>query len=275
MEGQGAGSLDVLVGVSSYLDRRQRGARDGELLHLSKTGRVHWRFKFDDVLDVPGERFGGPWGLTDWSVGPASASQRIAVAAHHETWWPSMATVIDADAKRLATFVNPGWIESLLWIDERRLAAAGFANQPDAAMMAIVDTHEPQTVAPGTSGTPFACTSCAGVAPLLYVTFPRSELNRLTAGRFNRARIVRQNDRFVVTTVELAGEPVSATAIYEFDTGFQLISARYDDAYWTLHQQMEREGRLTHTRASCPQANGPVGMQRWQSERWVPLTPLR
>jgi hypothetical protein len=272
VEGQGAGALDVLVGVSSYLDRRQRGARNGELLHLSKTGRVHWRFGFDDVLEFPGERFQGPWGLTDWSVSPASASPRIAVAAHHETWWPSMATVIDADARRLATFVNPGWIESLLWIDERRLAAAGFANQRDAAMLAIVDTHEPQSVAPGTSGTPFACTSCSGPAPLMYVTFPRSELNQLTAGRFNRARIVRQNDRFVVTTVELAGDPVSATAIYEFDTEFRLISARYDDVYWTLHQQLEREGRLAHTRARCPQANGPVGMQVWHADRWVPLT---
>lgn len=272
---QGAGALEVLVGVSSYLDRRQRGARNGELLHLSKSGRMRWRFGFNDVLEFPGESFEGPWGLTDWSVGPPSASPRVAVAAHHETWWPSLATVIDTNARRVATFVNPGWIESLLWIDERRLAAAGFANQPDAAMLAIVDSHEPRSVAPGTSGTAFECLSCTGPSPLMYVTFPRSELNQLTAGRFNRARVVRQNDRFVVTTVEFAGDPVSATAIYEFDSAFRLLSARYDDVYWTLHQQLEREGRLEHARADCPQARGPVGMQMWQTDRWVPLTPLR
>lgn len=275
VERRSDGTLEVLVGVSSYLDRQGRGARSGELLHLSTDGRVRWRFGFEDVLEFPGERFDGPWGLTDWSVGPASAPARIAVAAHHETWWPSIATVLDAEARRVATFVNPGWIESLLWIDDRRLAVAGFSNPADAAMFAVVDTSVPHSVAPGTAGTPFACLSCAGPTPPLYVTLPRSELNRLTAGRFNRARVVRHLDRFEVTTVELAGDPVSATAIYEFDATLRLTSARYDDVYWTWHQQFEREGRLTHSRDTCPEKNGPVGMQAWEGTRWVPLTSLR
>lgn len=269
------GVRDVLVGVSTYIDHAHRTPRSGELINLSTEGRVLWRFTFDDVIAFRDERFDGPWGVTDWNIGPAASPARIAVAAHHHTWWASMAVVLDHRGQRVSTFINPGWIEWLLWLDADRLAASGFNNAQNAAIVSVIDVTRPHSVAPGSGGTPYACVSCAGVTPLYYATFPRSEINILTAGRFNRARVSREQDRIIVRTVEIDGNPLSATAIYEFDQDMRLRSARYDDVYWTWHERLEREGRLTHAREACPERDGPREIRVWADAGWQTIAPPR
>lgn len=274
-DADGDGTRDVLLGISTYVDLHHRAARTGELINISGDGDVRWRFTFDDVLTFREERFDGPWGLTDWSLSPGSAPARIAIAAHHHTWWASMASVLDHRGQRLRTFVHPGWIESLLWLDEGRVALAGFTNARDAAMLAVVDVEQPDARAPGTEGTPFECLSCATGTPAFYATFGRSELNSVHGGRFNRARVSRQNGRIVVRTVEVAGDPLSATAIYEFDSALRLLRARYDDLYWTMHARFEREGRVTHTRETCPERDGPADVHVWSDAGWRRVTTAR
>lgn len=267
------GLRDVLVGISSYVDHPHRAARSGELINLSADGRIHWRFRFDDAIAFRDERFDGPWSVSDWTIEPASAPARIAVAAHHHTWWASLAAVLDHDGRRVATFVNPGWIEGLLWIDARRLAASGFNNARNAAMLALVDASQARSGAPGSEGTPYDCGSCGDGAVLFYATFPRSELNLLTGARFNRARVSREEDRIIVRTLEIDDEPLVATAIYTFDKDLRLQSAQYEDAYWTIHERLAREGRLTHTRASCPEQKGPREIAIWSGTGWQPMAP--
>ena len=267
------GVRDVLVGISSYVDHPHRAARSGELINLSADGRLRWRFGFDDAIAFRDERFDGPWSLSDWTIEPGSAPARIAVAAHHHTWWASLAAVLDHNGRRLATFVNPGWIEGLLWLDGRRLAASGFTNARDAAMLAVVDATQRRSVAPGSHGTPYACATCGDGTVLFYATFPRSELNLLTGARFNRARISREEDRIVVRTVEIDGDSLVATAIYTFDRNLRLQSAAYEDAYWTIHERLEREERLTHTRATCPEKNGPREIAIWSGSDWRMIQP--
>lgn len=269
------GVRDVLVGVSTYVDHTHRAPRSGELINLTTGGDVRWRFRFDDVITFRDERFDGPWAMSDWGVGPASSPARIAVAAHHHTWWASMAAVLDHHGRRVSTFVNPGWIESLLWIDGHRVGAAGFNNARNAAMMAVIDADRPESAAPGSDGTPYACVSCPAAPPLYYATFPRSELNIVTAGRFNRARLSREQDRIIVRTVEIAGDQLAATALYEFDQDLRLRSARYDEVYWMSHARLEREGRLTHTRAACPERDGPRAIEVWSGTGWRTVAPQR
>ena len=264
------GVPDVLVGVSYFDNTNDRTVRSGELLNLSTFGDVRWKFIFDDALAFQQERFAGPWAITDWQAGPAASPSRIAIAAHHAMWWASMAAVLDHTGRRLGTFVNPGWLESLLWIDRDRLAVAGFSNARDAAMLAIVDATRPDSQAPGTGGTQYACTSCTGGAPLFYATFPRSELNVLTGSRFNRAQAAWLDGRLVITTIEIPGDSLAATAHYEFDENLRLVRAQYDDAYWDAHRRLEREGRLAHGRETCPQQNGPPAIEVWDAgEGWV------
>ena len=258
------GRSDVLVGVAYYDDRTQRRLRSGELLNLAPDGRLQWRFAFDDRLRFGETTFAGPWTITDWQVGPAASPARIAVATHDAVWWASMAAVIDHEGRRVSTFVNPGWIESLLWLDRDQLAAAGFNNARDAAMLAVIDTTRVLAQAPGAAGTPYQCAGCPSDAPLLYATFPRSELNVLTSSRFNRAQVAWLGDRLQVTTIEVPGDPLAATAIYEFDRDLRLVAARYDDLYWSTHRRLELEGRLGHTRAACPDRGGPPAISIWR-----------
>jgi len=266
------GERDVLVGVSFYVDNRQRTPRTGELINLSTAGDVRWRFTFGDAPVFREERYDGPWGLTEWSVDPASPSTRIAVAAHHHTWWPSIAAVLDRSGKRQTTFTHPGWIESLMWLDGGRVALAGFSNARDAAAAAVIDAEGPDTQAPGTANTVFECVSCARATPLFYATFARSELNVVNGGRFNRAAVSRERGRIIVRTMEVEGDPVSATAIYEFDNDLRLLRARYDDLYWTVHANFERDGKIRHGRETCPERGGPPAVHVWDGANgWTRL----
>lgn len=264
------GTPDVIVGVSYFEDPRRHTLRSGELMTVSPSGGLQWAFAFTDAVSFRGDRFTGPWMISDWIVGPAASPSRIAVASHHEMWWASIAAVLDHAGKRLSTFVNPGWIESVLWLDRDRLAVAGFNNARNAAMLAILNASVRESQAPGTSGTEFECVSCGGGAPLFYATFPRSEVNTVTASRFNRAQVHLVGDRIVVTTVE-AGEPEqgkAATAIYEFDRQMRLLRAQYDDRYRDVHRQLELEGRLQHDQSTCADRDGPSAIDVWTSNGW-------
>lgn len=266
------GGRDVVVGVAYYDEHATGRLRGGELLRLSDRASDGWAFTFDDHLTFREGAYTGPWALTDWQVG---TNGRIAVAAHHSVWWPSIATVLDGEGRRLSTFVNPGWIETLRWLERDRLALAGFSNARDAAMLAVVDTNVTMSQAPDTIGGAYECLSCSPVTPGFYATFGRSELNRLTGSRFNRALVSQLDDALIITTIEVPGDPLAVTAIYEFDARLALIGARYDDAYWDMHRRLELEGRIAHNRDNCPERSGPPAVERWQATEWVTLRPGR
>jgi hypothetical protein len=69
--------------------------------------------------------------MTSFSVGSGPQGRRIAVAAHHWLWEPSIVTLLDADWKRRGTFVHAGWIEDVRWLAPNRLLVAGFSNAHD------------------------------------------------------------------------------------------------------------------------------------------------
>lgn len=261
------GEPEILVAVSFYDDRATRAIRHGELLSLSTAGGVRWRFAFDDVITFGDRTQRGPWALSDWQEGPSS-TRKTAVAAHDFTWWGSLVAILDHEGRRLSTFVNPGWIESVLWLDPDRLAAAGFSNPRNEAVLAILNANDANGQAPGSATTAFACSDCSSQPPLFYAALPRSELNRATGARFNRSSVSAQGEMLLVTTVELEHE--TATAIYEFDGRFSLVRARYSEGYWDAHRRLEFEGRLTHTREACPERDGPAAIHVWNaSAGWV------
>lgn len=262
------GSSEVLIAIAAYDDKASKSIAHGELLNVSPAGELLWRFGFDDVVGFDSGPVSGPWAIIDWQIAPGASPARIAVAAHDYVWWAAMAAVIDHEGRRLGTFVNPGWIESLMWLGTDRLAVAGFNNARDEGMVAVLDADRIGGQAPGSAGTPFACLTCPPDAPLFYATFPRSELNRVTAGRFNRARVSMLADRIVLTTAETGPERSEVNAIYEFDAGMRLLRARYSDRYWDEHRRLEREGVIAHPRATCPDRDGPAAVHVWAGSGW-------
>ena len=207
------GEPEILVGVSSYVDQASRENHHGELLNLSVAGAVRWRFAFDDVIRFGDQTMSGPWAISDWQASPAAPTPKVAVAAHDFTWWGSMVAILDQDGRRLSAFVNPGWLESLLWLNPGRLAVAGFSNARDEAVLSIVDANDANGQAPGTAGTAFACADCSPAPPFFYAAFPRSEVNRLTGARFNRAGVSALDDGILVTAVELPDSTASTRSM--------------------------------------------------------------
>ncbi len=258
----------VIAGVSYYEDSVSKVPTSGELLHLSLRGDVLWRAPARHSLRFRNETFDDTFAISAWHVSPENGAPRqIAVAAHEWKWWASPVTIVDHAGETGPSFVNAGWVESLAWRDTRYLMAAGFNNPRDAAAVMLLDTQQMHGQTPGTAGTEYECLSCGPHAPAFYATMPRSELNRVTGARFNRAQVDVASDRITVTTIEIPAIAEPATAIYEFSLDLQLRAARYSVSYWDWHRRLEAEGRLTHTRDACPEKDGPPLIEVWDAAR--------
>lgn len=245
------GTLDVVAAISVQEQLDERRVHSGRILRLDAGGPLRWSHEVADAFTMGDTVFRGPWAIVDWQVSPPGGARALALAAHHYTWWPGLVAVVGADGARISTFVNAGWVEGVRWLDRDRLVVAGFNNPRDAGMVAIISPssggHLPEARAE------FRCASCGDGRPTAYVTFARSELNVVTASRFNRARAEVSPDGIIVQTLELGEDVPGATAIYDFDRELRLRRARFSDQYWDVHRRLELEGRLAHSRETCPQ----------------------
>ncbi len=128
----------------------------------------------------------------------AGADRRVAVAAHHHDWWPGVVTILDSAWRRQGTFVNAGWVERVHWLSRDRLLVAGFSEVRNGGMVALLDGNNLDGHSPEEPGSKFECVSCGEARPLRYLVMPRSEVNRVSGSRFNRARLELTGGRIVV-----------------------------------------------------------------------------
>jgi hypothetical protein len=257
----------VFFATSSSVRRTDDAIESGALTALGTDGRLRWSFRFAETLTFRGQPFGPPWGLTTFAVEDASP-RRIAVAAHHWTWGPSVLTILDDNGNRAGTFANDGWIEQLAWIDKDHLAFGGFSESKNGGMVGLVDPAKLDGQSPEPVGSPHHCTNCGANLPLRMAVMPRSEVNLVTQSRFNRAIVEKRNDRLIVRTVEFPAldDQGVGDAIYEFSLSLELVSATYSQRYWEIHDGLEREKKVDHGRAGCPFKNGPTEIHTWSPE---------
>ena len=255
-------------GVYFVTGHRGRQVEDriesGALTLLDLRGNLQRSFSFDDAVTFQGKTLGAPWSVTSFAVDEGVTPHQIAVAAHHYTWDPGIVTVLDAQWRRRGTFVHAGWIEVVRWVGADRLVIGGFSNAHDGGMVALLDSNALDGQGPEPAGSRHHCDSCGTAGPLRMFVFPRSELNQLTASRFNRVLLSTGPDRLSVRTIEVPSDGGDADAHYEFTPSLEFITARFSDRYWELHRSLEREGRITHTRAQCPDRDGPRQIQAWE-----------
>jgi len=266
---------EILAATAYSLTTGHEIARSGQLLSLTPRGALQRVFSFDDRLAFRAGEYGAPWGVTDYRVDESAGTRRVAIAAHHYTWWPGMVTVLDEEWRRLGTFVNAGWIERVHWLSRDRLLIAGFSEARDGGMIAALDVNALSGQSPVETGSQFYCAGCGDARPLRYVVMPRSELNRVTASRFNRALLQVSSDLLTVRTIEVPssveGQP--ADAIYEFSLSLGLVRASFSARYWDIHRALEIEGTLDHPRDQCPDRDGPRAIQIWEPPSgWTTLT---
>lgn len=258
-------NASVLVATANRMRVGDDVMSSGQLLWLTAAGRLERTFSFDDHLTFGAGEFGAPWLINDFRViGPKDASL-IAVAGRHLQWWPSVVTVLDRQGTRRGSFVNAGWIQSLHWVTRDRLLIGGFSNLRDAGMVALLDSNALDGQSPAPEGSAFHCQSCGAGTPLRYVTLPRSELNRVTGSRFNGVVLEPTGGTMIARTTEaLINDTQGVDVLYEFSPALDLVRASYSDQYWQLHEALEAQGKITHTRAQCPDRDGPRQIDVWE-----------
>lgn len=257
--------------ATSYRARGQTEdqVESGTLTLLDLNGNLRQSFSFDDEVTFHGASYGAPWALTAFAVSEEGDTRRVAVAAHHSVWDPSVVAVLDDQWRRRGTFVHAGWIEAVRWLGPDRLLIAGFSNAHDGGTLALLDAAALDGQGPESPGSRHFCNSCGGARPLRLFIFPRTELNRITASRFNRALIrTSAGGPVFVHTIEMTSEPPhqgDADAVYEFtNPSLDLVGARFSERYWEMHRALEADGTIGHTRDQCPDRDGPKEIRMWE-----------
>lgn len=267
VETLGGSNAAIFVATAFRIHNADEVVRGGQLLWLTPRGALQRTFSFDDHLAFGAGEYGAPWAIVDFRVNEPNGTRRVAVAAHHYQWWPSMVTILDEGWQRRGTFVNAGWMERAHWLAPDRLLVSGFSEVFDGGMIALLDANALDGQSPVAADSPFYCTTCGTGRPLRYIVMPRSELNRVTVSRFNRAWLDHGADRVVVRTVEVpAAEAEAIDALYAFTPSLDLISASFSARYWDVHRALEAQGRLDHTREQCPDRDGPREIHVWEPQ---------
>lgn len=270
----GGANPGVYFATGGREQRANERAEGGVLTRVDLAGKPQGSFSFADRVTFAGRSYGPPWNLTAFAVREDRGRQRIAVTAHHWVWDPGLVTILDEHWQRRGTFVHAGWIEQVRWLGPERLLIGGFSNARDGGTVSLLDASALEGQGPEPAGSPHFCESCATGGPLRTYVFPRSELNRVTASRFNRVTISSWDTRVVAQTIEVPSERGDATAIYELTASLDLISAKFNERYWEMHRALEIEGKLTHSREQCPDRDGPRQIRMWApAEGW--RTPER
>jgi hypothetical protein len=256
----------VYFAVPSHGRQANDQLKSGTLTLLDLEGRPQRTFSFDDRVTFDGKTYAPPWSLTAFAVTETDGEHRVAVAAHHYVWDPGLVTVLDHDWRRLGTFVHAGWIEGVRWLAPNRLVIAGFSNARDGGMISLLDVATLDGQGPEQAGSRHFCSSCGTQRPLRMFIFPKTEVNQVSGSRFNRAVIQTfEGSNLIARTIEMTSTVGDADVIYEFTVpSFELVRATFSDRYWELHRTLELEGKITHSRAECPDRDGPRPVHVWE-----------
>lgn len=143
-----------------------------EVVCLSNTGRLLWRYQLDVLLTFGGRTFGPPWVVSDIAIAGSGRTRTVWVSFVHSVWWPSLLVRIDPAGTATVALVNSGAIYALSVLPTERgsrVLAAGVNNEWKAAMLTVINDAGPARVSPQSFGGPFACATCQGSAPSPYI----------------------------------------------------------------------------------------------------------
>ncbi len=271
---------EILVAVES--EPPDTSAR---ILSFDHAGAQLWQVSYKDAIGSVGDRFPRDWTIKDWMVYSVAGVRRIAVIFRHRSEWPSVVALLDDRGSVSGRFVNAGRISSMtLFTTSARilLLLSGASASRDAGMLALVDALKLTASSPEQAGSVYQCAGCPSGGPVKYFVFPRSEVGIASGAQVNEAEYLGDTHRRqiseggeTVRTTETALEP-SPQAEYYFSYGFQnLRQTSFDEGYWDVHHQLELEGKITHSKAQCPERDGPRLVRAWDSEKgWRELRPI-
>lgn len=267
LEGHGR---DDMLAVLPVMRPRMHGYAS-ELLRFESNGRARWSFTVDDRIAFRDGEYGPPW-VSD-NAGPivyrVADENRLGWVSHHFTWWPGLFITLDAEGRRLATFVNSGWLGNAApTADGRHLILTGVSNSWRAYIVAVLDAARPAGRSPEPPGSGTECVGCPPGDPLKYYVLPRTDVSRAQA--FPSATLpgvgIFGGGAMQVRGVEGSGAASLPETIYELSADLHLTHARFSDAFWEQHALLEQQGALAHGGDACPHRQG-LEVRQWSPGR--------
>ena len=242
-------------------------ARASETLYcLSAAGRLRWTYSPHWTFHFDGRAFAGPWRLLTWLVPPGSGRKHIWLAFGQSPAWPSVVVRVGPDGGARTMFVQSGAVCALrLWRAGARtyLLASGTNDEYARPALAVVDANGPPAVSPQTPGAGYHCDDCSPGGPDRYFLLPRTELAALAPWPSSVRDLTQVGPSIRLTTVE---GPSGAGAVYRLEPDLRIDAGALNDAYWDWHRQLERDGRIAHTAAACPERLTRRTVRDWSQQ---------
>jgi hypothetical protein len=238
-------------------------------------GSVIWSLQPALKLSTASEIFEGPWRVHDITSGMTTRGPRTWIAYSHHTWWPGFVIEVDPDGSWRLKYVQPGRVYSLTYWRTTTgtwLVAGGTLNEASSASAAVIDV-DGLPARWEDEGPALECPTCTGGLPAAMLLIPTSEV---TTAMFRPYGWV-AGSRVEPAGVQLVlNDGFGNGTLATLSERLQITSVARSDQYWQMHQDLEKQGRLTHPVTECPEHEEPLNIRRrtpadgWSTEK-VPL----
>lgn len=250
------------------------GERDQSLVYsLTAQGRLSWTYRPETILRFGRREFQGPWVVPALLGANNGASTAVAAVVHHN-WWPAFLVELDAGGRPKTRFIHAGHIYALYrhrTASGFRFLAGGVSNEHDGAMLAILPENSGTATMPEERDPRFHCDDCGSTTPERYYVLPRCELNLADTQPYNKVEsFLPDRDGVLVLTREL--ELAASTGVrYNLSRDLRMESFSLQDSFWDVHRRLEREGKIHHTAAECPERLGRSVLEWTPQQGWRTL----
>lgn len=242
---------------------------------FSSTGKLLWSYEPQDILTFGPRTYSAPWELIDLIVSDEPGRKTLWVSVEAYTWGKSFIARLDADGHATVQYVHSGQIGTfqrlhgplgaMLWI-------GGFNDEYDTASLAVLRDTQTFAVSPQTPGSRYACTNCGQGDAFAYFVFPRYEMSRVLHNPNNRVYSITSDDAGIdVRQMELSN---ADQVLYDFsnDKNPRPVRVNYSSSFWPNHLELERQGKIKHPLAKCPDRLHPPPVRLYQDGRWSVLS---
>jgi hypothetical protein len=256
-------------GKGDFLVPLRRGPRSSRqpsvsdlVAAFSHDGRLLWTVQPDREFTLGARHFSGPWHYSAMAV---ATDGHVWMAFHHNTWSPSYVLDVDPTGAAHLLYAQSGWITSLVeWNTEHRrlMLVGGVDNVFQQTSLVAVDLDDAPTQLPAALGGGLVCADCPTEPPHALWLFPESEITKATSAPYS----------LIAQLVALPGSlkvSFQDRRVAFLGPALELDSIVFADSYWTLHRQLEAEGKLTHPADLCPAASGVAEVRTWIDGVWT------
>jgi hypothetical protein len=265
---RGDGEREVLAVLVMRVSPNAKSPDRFEVDMFSSGGKLLWSYIPRGHLVFATHDLKDSWMPLDVFVS-GDRRKEIWVAADHLVWGHSFVVSLDPESgKDTLRYVNSGSTVALNEVATPRgtfLLAAGFNNEYDSGSLAVIDESRTFAVSPQTEGTNHKCLNCPKGDPDYYFVFPRSEINEEMHFYEDRVSSIRVTGDEIELRKNETNPTVGAQSLYllKSDGVIHPISVRFETTYDLLHQTLEREGKIGHSLANCPERLHPRPVRMW------------